>query len=277
MAIGKLQHIHASSIIKEIPTEGHSPLLVTGSDFNTYVAKNDKGQSPSLHLLNEVIAKYFLNIWRLPVPECAIITVDQKLLLNRELSKNHRNLNYQNPCFGSQWVHNSIDVNDFLASIDQQTYNRILNPIEFLRLCLFDEWIENDDRKPSNYNLVLEPHRGKYRITAIDHAFIFETLSHTDLHPERYTAKANDHLMISNLGNLIKQKTLIDQSLIQREKEYFYICITNCKQHFSSIIDEVNRFYPLNDESRACIERFLFHEERNHNVFQEHIYRLTHA
>jgi len=175
MPVEPLNLIQATSIVKEIHTSGHSPLLVTASDFNLYVAKNDKGQSPSLHLINEVLATYFLNQWQLPVPECAIVEMDLGLLENQQLSNYHRTLNYQRPCFGSKWIDNAIDVNSFLTINDRKAYNKIQNPIDFLRFALFDEWLANDDRKPTNYNLIIEPVAGKYKITAIDHAFIFES------------------------------------------------------------------------------------------------------
>lgn len=54
-----IEGIHTNSIFKELPTEGHSPLLVLGSDFEMYVAKNDKGKEPPFALINEFISSYF--------------------------------------------------------------------------------------------------------------------------------------------------------------------------------------------------------------------------
>ena len=250
---------------------------MTGSDFNVYVAKNDKGQTPSLHHINEVLAKYLLTLWELPVPDCAIIDVDISLLSDQELSNNHRVLNYQRPCFGSRWVENAIDVNDFLSINDRKTFNKILNPKDFLRFALFDEWVQNDDRKPSNYNLIMEPKSGKFKITAIDHAFIFESLAYSNLDAEHYSPKSNDHLLISNLGNLIIDKTLIDNQLITAEREYFYLYITKCEEHFKDILDEINRFYPVSDEDSLAVRQYLFNSNRNQLVFNEHTHRLINA
>lgn len=277
MTINKLQHIHATSIRQEIKTSGHSPLLVTGSDFELYVAKNDKGQESSIHLINEIFAKYFLGLWNLPSPDCSLITIDKELIKSESLSDNHKLHFYNKPTFGSKWVENALDLNDFGISHDLKTFNQYLNPLEFLRIALFDEWLENDDRKPSNYNLILESQSKKYRILPIDHAFIFSTMNHKDLNPNLYIPKGNDHLLVSELGNLIKSKTLIDQQLINREEEYFYICLEKCEKHFNSIIDEITPYYPISSENVGFVKSFIFDSVRNKKVFQEHIYRLTHA
>lgn len=277
MAVDKLQHVHATSIRREIKTFGHSPLLVTGSDFELYVAKNDKGQKTSIHLINEIIATYFLNLWNLPTPDCRLITFDKTLIINETLSDYHKLHYYDKLSFGSKWVKNSLDLNDFSVTHDLKKFNQYLNPLEFLRIALFDEWIENDDRKPTNYNLILQPESKKYRIIPIDHAFTFSTMNYVDLDPLLYVPKGNDHLLISELGNLIKDKTLIDQQLIKTEEEYFYICLEKCEKHFNSIIDEITPYYPLSIEDVNSLRCFIFDSTRNKKVFQEHVYRLTHA
>lgn len=278
MTIPKLNHIHATSIINEILTEGHSPLKVTGSDFNIYIAKNAKGEAPAIHIINEILAKCFLDLWGLPTADFAVMNISKELITNENLtSLYHKPHYYETPCFASKWVENSVDLNDFLLSQNKKTFKLFHNPVDFLRISLFDEWIENDDRKPSNYNLILEPVSKKYKITPIDHAFIFSTLSYKYLDPKTYCARANDHLMISELGNLIRNETLIDKEVIEREKEYFYICISKCLSNFDTILNSVRQHFDLEEKDANSIKNFIFDSDRNRKVFQEHIYRLRNA
>jgi hypothetical protein len=53
--------------------------------------------------------------------------------------------------------------------------------------------------------------------------------------------------------------------------------IAKCEEHFNSIIDEVTIFYPLDPEDINALKGFIFNSDRNEKVFQEHVYRLTHA
>lgn len=50
----------AFSIIEEIYTDGHSPLLVIDNNNKIYVAKNDKGKIPPFSLINECFAQFCL-------------------------------------------------------------------------------------------------------------------------------------------------------------------------------------------------------------------------
>lgn len=75
-----LKSIHTNSILKELPIEGHSPLLVLGSDYEMYVAKNGNGKEPPFALLNEFLAAFCLNQWGVATPSVKLITLANELL-----------------------------------------------------------------------------------------------------------------------------------------------------------------------------------------------------
>lgn len=277
MPIRNLNQIQATSIIEEIYTEGHSPLKITASDYEIYVAKNGKGQTPSLFLINEIIADYFLSLWDLPSAETNIVSVPKELLQTEKLSNNHRVGFYETPCFASKWIENAIDLHDFIVLPNRKTYSQFLNPLDFLRISLFDEWLENDDRKPTNYNLILEPNTKKYKIIPIDHAFIFGTMNYKYLNPNEYIPRANEHLMASEMGTLIRTQMLINQQVINKEREYFYLCLSRCQENFDAIFEQIITFYPIEPNEIEFIRSFIFSHTRNEKVFDEYIYRLIHA
>ena len=105
----------SSSIIGEIRTDGHSPLMVLGNDFNTYVVKNDKAQKPPFYLLNECIASAFLAIWDLPAATTCLMELDKSLIVELDnLSPVHKPVFYDNLCFASRFISNTIDLNEIL-------------------------------------------------------------------------------------------------------------------------------------------------------------------
>jgi len=270
------KHIIANSIIKELPTEGHSPLLVLGNDFNMYVAKNDKGKEPAFSLINELFAAYCLKKWQIVTPEFAIINIAKELIANQHnLSINHREHYYNTPCFGSKFIESAIDINALLVGNSKKAFNKLLNPLDVFHITLFDTWVENDDRKPTNYNLILEPLESKFNIVPIDNAFIFSTLNYESLNSNYVGVSANDHLLVSELGYLIKKYTTINTNFISKEREYFYICIERCKQDFDNFIDEVRSYYTITDDLINNLKGFLFNDERNTKVFDEYVYRVN--
>ncbi|AFL79700.1 hypothetical protein Aeqsu_0173 [Aequorivita sublithincola DSM 14238] len=270
-----IKAIHTNAILKEIPTEGHSPLRVLGSDYQMYVAKNDKGKVPPYSLINEFLASYFLNKWEVATPEIKLITIAPALILAKDnLSINHKPHYYNTPCFGSKYIENAIDVNALIVTEKKKAFNKINNPLDVFHITLFDTWVENDDRKPTNYNLILEPHKNKFNVIAIDNAFIFSTMSYKDLNPEFVAASGNDHLLVSDLGYLIKKYIQVTNSFINNEREYFYLCIGRCEKDFDKFMSQIAGFYNIDLDSVIALKEFLFNKERNNKVFDEYVYRL---
>lgn len=270
-----LDSLHTNSIIKELPTEGHSPLLVLGSDFKMYVAKNDKGKQPPYSLINECLGSYFFNHWDIVTPSVKIIEIAKELVDNQDgLSNNHRTHYYNTPCFGSEFVDNAIDVNALLVTDKKKAFNKLQNPIDVFHITLFDTWVENDDRKPTNYNLILEPAEKKFNVIPIDNAFIFSTMSYSDLNPEFVSVSVNDHLLVSDLGYLVKKNIAVTNNFINKEREYFYLCIERCKHNFDAFMAQVICFYNVDSDSVVSLKEFLFNEDRNNKVFDEYVYRL---
>lgn len=270
-----LETIHTNSIIKELPTEGHSPLLVLGSDYEMYVAKNDKGKEPPISLINEFFASYCLSNWDISSPSVKLINIDNELIsIQDNLSHNHRLHYYDIPSFGSKWITNSVDVNALLITGTKKAFNKLNNPLDVFHITLFDTWVENDDRKPTNYNLVLEPIENKFNVIPIDNAYIFSTMSYKDLNPGLFSLSANEHLLVSDLGHLIKKNIAVTNNFINNEREYFYLCIERCLKNFDSFMEQVSSFYNLDNDSIKSLKAFLFNEERNNKVFEEYVYRL---
>ena len=138
-----LESIHANAIIREIKTDGHSPLLIIGSDYEMYVAKNDKGKIPPFSLINECLAFYLLNCFNIKTPECKIVKVSKELIaFKQDLTSNHKRFYYDTPCFGSKFIKNAIDVNDFILTHKKKVYNKLINPLDVFRITLFDTWVD---------------------------------------------------------------------------------------------------------------------------------------
>ncbi|MXV38918.1 hypothetical protein GO491_09580 [Flavobacteriaceae bacterium Ap0902] len=270
------EKIYAHTIIKELPTEGHSPLLVVGSNYKLYVAKNDKGKQPPYSIINELFASFCFENWKIDSPKTKIIEISKNLVSMQEgLSIHHKPYYYDTLCFGSEYIQYALDINNLFMSDSKKTFNKLRNHQNVFHITLFDTWVENDDRKPTNYNMVLQPIENQFIIIPIDNAFIFSTMSYTDLNPEFVSVSSNDHLLVSELGHLIKKFTTIDEEFIKNERKYFYLCIENCRTNFDNFISNLRLFYTIDDSSVVSLKNFLFNDDRNNKVFEEYVYRLS--
>lgn len=59
--IDPLLYKKAISIIKEIPTTGHNPLLVISNDYEEYFVKSCKNTNPPCYIISEFLCHYFID------------------------------------------------------------------------------------------------------------------------------------------------------------------------------------------------------------------------
>jgi hypothetical protein len=271
--IKEFEHKKAISLIKEIHTEGHSPLLVLADDFSTYYVKNTRGHNPAIQIINEFICHSLLNIWGIKNPEVAIIDVD-KSILTFNLSDNHRSYYYENITFGSKVLENVVEMNEMVGVSKRIDFNRFNNPIDFLKIALFDIWVENDDRKPTNPNIILQSINSKLEVIAIDHAFTFSTMDYSELYREGITQSFNDNILFSSfvkqILSFIRKQDFTTDSL----DEYFYICLEQSKRNFDVIAQYIPPSLGFSNELKDQLFSFLFNEDRNTKVLTEFKSRL---
>lgn len=269
-----LTQLKAVTVIKEIPTDGHSPLLVIASNYESYYAKSCK-RIPDFTILSEFLCHYFLKCWQIDTPDIAAIKINADQLIPGLSIINNNPRNFETICFGSKQIKDAIDVQDFISADNKAHFKKIRNSEVVFRLALFDIWIENDDRKPTNNNLILSSSESEKSIVAIDHSYVFSTLSYDHLDPALgITSSYNDSILLSEIGRSVVNKTTINDDWVNDIEEKFYLYIENCKKHY----DEIAAFIPaelgFSDQLKKYISYFLFDENRNSEVFKEFISRL---
>lgn len=274
MAIYPIKHITATSLKEELKTTGNSPIKVIGSDYNMYVAKNSKNKNPATDIINEVLAHYFLTLWQIPTPDIALININPEHLLTEYSAANHRPHYYNKQVFGSKWVSNSVDGSIFFEINKKKDYDKFHNPEIIFEIGLFDIWVENDDRKPTNNNLLFQPINGKQHIIPIDHSFIFSSLNYDNLNPDTFCPIDNENIFVSNLGNSLKRFKKKNKNWQATDREKFYICIENCKENYTNIVQNVPVNWGFTESNQLKLYDFLFNDNRNKQVFEEYEYKL---
>lgn len=273
--ITKLAYKKAIKIVKEIPTTGHNPLLILTEDFEQYYTKSSKGEYPTFELISEFLCHYFLRLWEIPTPDIAVVQVNTRVLQNHRLSKNHKPNHFRLPCFGSKLVENVVDANLFFDLQKKRLFQQIFEPQSILKLGLFDIWIENDDRKPTNFNLLFAPFRQQYRPLAIDHAYTFNTLAYQHLNPDYgVSVTYNESILYTELAKNIYD-CFEDKALWRKEmQKYFSDCLFQCQRFFKEVAENIPVELGFEQLYRTKVYEFLFSESRNQIVFQEFLSRF---
>jgi hypothetical protein len=220
--IKPLKYLEAISVIKEVPTEGHSPLIVIADDYCQYYIKNTRNKKPDYNILNEFLCHYLLRLWQIPTPDIAAIKLAPERLPD-DLSQWHKKHYYDTITFGSKMVANSFELNMLVDPLRKTELKKLADPEIIVKLGLFDIWVENTDRKPTNSNILLVSNSRLLEIMAIDNAFTFDSQSYKNLYMG-ITNTYDQNILNTNLAKSIIELYYKKQDWIWTDslKEYFF-------------------------------------------------------
>jgi hypothetical protein len=260
-----------TKITKQFITNGSSPVLVLANNTLDYVCKYQKIPSANYSglLINEFVANKFLNQWQIESPIMEIVKVKPE----------HVNTDMQLqpawfllPCFGS--LHNKFyrEVDSFLSESSRASNNGLKQDNLLLKIALFDLWSCNEDRHHGNYNLMIDTTQNN-KLIPIDNAYIFN--SNTINYPS-YHISINESLISSPLLLAIyTPKQLANQKLLQSIRAYYYLCVRDCYNSLSTIINELpTEWCNSKNELYTKIDNKLFQEswiEETWQIFLQYL------
>lgn len=253
---------------------GHKPYLILADNYENYVLKTQNNREDKDAIVKEFLCTNLLKTWNIDTPEIASLSLN-KSLTESQVFKSDKSLSLSSVYFGSKHIESTVDVNQLFTAKSKATYSKILNPGIILDIALFDIWTENDDRKPTNYNLLFVPFLKGLKIMAIDHAFTFASLPFIDINQERVSFSDNDSILNIPLAKSIIKRLNINSEWINKAEEKFYLCVFNSKENINQIFESIPAEFTLNQDEQDKIEGFLFSKERNKIVFDQFKYIIS--
>ncbi len=219
------------------------PVLVRVSDdLNSYVVKHNNGLIPCNKLANELVAYYFLQIWEIKTPEAAIIDVEPDHIQNI-ISQRYQPRYFQVPCWGTHFYPESTEFLQFFEQLPYYEREKFYNPIDLLRIIIFDLWLSNDDRTANNPNLLLASTENGFEFWAIDHEAIFNG---NNLGRGIYSLNFYDTLLYHPAIKKLLGNTLKENQILERLIEDAYVCIVQCQQNLSEILSFLPEEWQIN-------------------------------
>lgn len=268
-----IQNRNIVSIIKKFPTDGHSPYLALDDAFERFVVKPPLSNFDFSAIKKEFLCALLLPHWSIVTPpfySCGI-TED---LRNNDLENDLR-FKLTDCYFASLFLEEATELNRLFEFKGKVALKNIRKKEDLIRLALFDIWVENDDRKPSNANLLLKSRENKFDIYAIDHAFTFASVSLDSLYVGMLSFSDNDSILYSELGRELVRNCQINDYWLKEFEQYFYLCVQNCRENFKVIINKIPKTYQLTVNEINCLEQFLFDEKRNKEVLNTLFYIIN--
>nr|WP_314545261.1 HipA family kinase [uncultured Empedobacter sp.] len=261
------------SVVQRYQTDGHSPYLMLDEDLDKIILKPKNSINDTISLQKEYLCSLLLDCWNIKTPNVYLCNIDNDLY--DKISTEDIRFRYSEFYFGCHFIENQFELNRLFSFSGKVPLRNFQNIESIIYIALFDIWIENDDRKPTNNNLLCSIDNNKFELYAIDHAFTFASLTFNSLSDEYLSFSDNDSILYSEVGISIVKSLNINEDWISHLKEYFYLCIDNVRQNINEIFNNIPEYFSILEQDRDTIKRYLFSELRIEEVFNTLLYIIN--
>lgn len=266
-----LKHISAVQIIEQKGTNS-VPFQVLCDDGDMYIAKSIfKSHPPFEDLINEILGVYILEIMGVNTIKPSLIRISQDVFETFKLSgarydRRYDKFKFDNAIFfGSQHRLNTTEVELYNTTLkNKHDYNRYVNPLDFIKIGVFDDWIGNMDRRGSNPNILIdETDDGKFKFLPIDHTYLFS-------YQNNY--KALRLALIHSPKNILKtpmSKSILnftDSEIISNFHNVIFEKLLDVLKNIDFVFDQIPSSFGLSKKGKKKIIEILSDEERNKKV-----------
>lgn len=252
---------------------GCRPVLVLGSDLEYYVCKYQQTGTSSNLLAREYLAAQLLRLWQLPVPDFVLMHIQPEHL---PASLGLGIVRHDVPAFGSRYHRDYKEVDAFLAVIPRGQRGQF-DSTGFLTIAFFDLWIGNDDRHPTNYNLLLAAGTSGYQFIPIDHNHVFHGGNQMR---EHHPLSFQESLLSSPLLRMLFKKGELShgQRHLQALEKEWYLRHLRCKDALSAILASLPAEWRIDiAKTEAELQSFLFSDQWFEQCWQSFLYHLQQA
>lgn len=269
--IEAIKHIEAIKIVREINTIGSSPLQVICSNGFVYYVKTSTTTIPRVELINEILCNYFLKTWNLNAPEMALVNIDKVVVdaylsENKALSKRYNTNSFNDKFIGFKEISPASEIDVYIKGLSSKAeWNQLINPLDLIKIGIFDYWVCNKDRKPDNPNILLKASNSKFSFHPIDHtaAFGYQT---------NYS-KLNENLLfleskfsILNIPLVKSIAKFAPKSELSNLKDNVLLDLECCNKNMDEIFNQVPSNWGFSKKAKEKLKDLLSDVNRNNNI-----------
>jgi len=236
------------------------PALLLASDFESYWTKFQNDRTSHVDLAFELLAKQLGNVFRIPIPDYALIRLDENSFEARDYPLLQAGL----IGFGSK----EIERNDPLSLQtglvhNKHDYKKIANPEDFFRIAIFDLHLGNMDRMEPNFNILFDRANGN-RLIAIDHIEIFRGQAHRQDFKPTKEAHIGASILRSSFGTSIMK--FIGRTGAKAILDDYFSRIEGMQTAFEQFKAALPAEWGISETLLESCHDFLFDADRNASV-----------
>lgn len=266
--IEDINKISAIKIISEKGTKGSSPLYVMCDNHKKYYAKTTSKTIPRSELINEIICSYFLKIWGLKVPNIALVKIDNDVVdafisEKGPLSERYKPSSFDDYFVGFEEVTPAIELDKYIVRFkNKHQWNQFINPLDLIKIGIFDAWVCNMDRMPKNPNILIHSNDAGFDFIPIDNAASFAYASdYKGLNSAILRLEENKLILnIPVASSIIK---FVPDKELNELNEDILSCISKCQEFMDDIFNQVPNEWGFCKKARTKVKALLGDYERN--------------
>ncbi len=267
-------YLNVAIIDKVINTKGSSPMRVLCDDFEIYIIKTAicSKEKTYFELINEVICASLLNIWSIKSPQYKFAKIDTLVWSNFKRSKTIPHLyekeNLSDTYFASKQISNFTEFQFYFDQHFKKNQIEIYEkPIDLIKIGLFDLWVCNKDRTPSNPNLLIQETKDSLlNFIPIDHTAAFAYSSdYRNLNESTLFLEDSFSILSSDFCKLLVSQLNKDELKKSLEEE-FNRCVYLSLNHLRDILDLIPKEWGLTKNAKTNIINILSDKERNAKI-----------
>lgn len=269
--ITQIHVTRAIAILKEDTQSSLLPLCCLAEDGEFYNTKTAKSRSGSdHHITAEFLCHKLLGYWKIESPKIAEVYINPLLISQDKSLSEYQRSGWTNDsmCFGSRIIAGSIDMNALMDDTHYWTIKSLEDPIQLLKIGLFDLWVINAFRTKLNPSISFTTGKsGRLKPIPKDYAHAFGDKDLRYIITTRSLSAKN-----TILDTLMARKIYrfsMNGDINKKMKDYFEESVLQCLDHFDEIIKSLPFSYKLSPKSEEKLRSFLFDRKRNQSLFED--------
>lgn len=239
-----------------------SPMLFLCNVTYVYYVKYIQQPKEFDQLVYELLCSKLCRYYGIPSPDVALVNAVEGSFDPLQLKRNKQYFKPGVVAFGSKLIENTDPLNKIDAISSKHQFKRMQNPLDLVKIGMFDLHTDNRDRWEENYNLLIQRDI-LTDIYAIDHTECFcGTANIGRFNPDIPFNLSMSIFCSAYFKQMIKYASIIELNLAIDE----YVYLSRTFKPIQDIIDEVFTFIPDSWQTSAGlkqrIEAFLSHHNR---------------
>jgi len=271
-----IKRLNAIQIISVTKTKGSSPLLVIAEDDQDYYIKTSSSHPPKMELINEVLCAYFLKCWNILTPEVALIKIENEALEayikeKGHLSSRYKSTDFENEIFfGSKRINAEVEFEKYFKELyKKKDFHLLKQPLDLIKIGVFDIWVANKDRKPENPNILFSGSQ-KLNIHPIDHTAAWAHISHPkEIILAKLTMEEKFRILTAPLIKSIAK--FASSTELKELQEEIGESIHKTLENIDFIFEQVPKEWGFSKNGKQSIKSILFDKERNQQITKSYL------